>query len=209
MNSFFISSISDTFFRLNPTSLSALEDSIPITEDPELWMMLNTFMPGVWSYFIGEDFTTRINMTVTDVHEFSPNLDSTLFIDVDVLADMSFSLSGSEAYSVILQFKTKATLKLLVDLDNQGDELFLPIHFFAVDVGEVFILNSFFGDYRSGLFRSIFNVFFEVMLGKLNRDLRRRPVAVPHENDFFNLRDSEIVFFEDFIEIGTDVIFKR
>jgi len=209
MNSYFISSISDTFFRLHPSSLTALEESVRITEDPELWSIVNTALPGVWTYFIGEDFTTRINITVTDVHSFVPNPDSTLAIDVAVLADMQFSLAGSSLYTLQFQFATAATLKCLVDLDNQQDQLFMPTHFFDVQVGEVWIINSFFGRYQSGLFQGVFNAFFQVMRGKLNRDLRRRPVQVPTDNDYFTLHNSEIVFFQDFIEIGTDLKFKR
>lgn len=71
------------------------------------------------------------------------------------------------------------------------------------------MVDSFFGTYTSYFLTGFFNVYFDIMLAKVNRDLRRRAQPLkPLEVDVA-LVDPEIVLYDGYMEVGTDVRFGK
>lgn len=52
--------------------------------------MFNKYLPGVWSYFIGNDQTTTNKLNLTAINEFKPKADSSIYIDADLVGSIAY-----------------------------------------------------------------------------------------------------------------------
>lgn len=101
--------------------------------------MFNKYLPGVWSYFIGNDQTTTNQLNITAVREFVPKSDSSVYIDTDLTGKLSYKLDGEYGYSLDLIFKTNVKLNAYIDLDSKTfpDEILVPAEIKDVQIGEI------------------------------------------------------------------------
>jgi len=208
-NSKFVESLAHSYFQLTPTVL-VQEDSVRIVEDPETYEMFNKYLPGVWSYFIGNDQTTSNKLNITAIHEFVPKADSSIYVDADLVGSLAYQLDGSYGYSLEVVFQTIVKLSAFVDIDSKTfpGEILVPAEIKDVQIGDIIIKDSFFGTYTSYFLTGFLNVYFDIMLSKINRDLRRRSEPLAALENGVKLVDPEIVFFDGFMEVGTDVLFE-
>ena len=163
----------------------------------------------MWSYFIGDDQTTTSRLNITAINAFKPKSDSSIYLDAEVTGMLSYKLDGNYGYSLDIMFRTNVKLSAFIDIDAKTfpDQILVPAEIKDLEIGDLQILDSFFGTYTSHFLTGFLNVYFKIMLAKVNRDLRRRAKPLAALGNDLYLVQPEIVMYDGYLEVGTDLRF--
>jgi hypothetical protein len=148
-------------------------------------------------------------------------IDRVDFIDSSVLgynivtgaitAGVNMKMAGREEHQLELIFKSdSAKVNLTAEFDTMPDE-YIKFHtqIHNIEVGDIYIVDSFFGDVRSHFYEEFFKVYFMITFKDMNRKMRQEAAKMQLEYEVFTLKAVEYVNFDRYIEIGGDFEFKK
>jgi hypothetical protein len=150
MNTYFLNSAVHSFFTGTTLQPKLFSMKIPKKSKKKIQEMIYKYFPGVWVYFMGGDFNIRITMWLADC-EFIQIQEPKYLIASNASAIIGLSLYDGDS-ALKLKFKvTKSDANITVNFSNTAkkkkNRLNLELH--EVDVNNVIVLNSFFGDFES------------------------------------------------------------
>lgn len=165
MNTYFLNSAVHSFFTGTTLQPKVLSMNIPKKQNAKIQEMIYKYFPGVWVYFLGGDFNIHFDLWLAGCE--SVQIQENGFLN----AGNASAITGLTMYqgkdALKLKFKvTQSDVNMTLDFFNtqvlQKNRMGLSLN--EIDVNNVIVLNSFFGDFESLFYTEFVSLIFYFVL---------------------------------------------
>lgn len=92
--------------------------------------------------------------------------------------------------------------------ENHKEELRLRTQIYEIAVGQVIVLDSFFGDFESQFYSEFFSLYFEIALENMNENMQRKSARIPNDFGFIKISNGTLQAHEGYLMAGVDLDLK-
>lgn len=123
-NTYFLNSLSKTFFTLAQLQVNVVQRDYTLRKYEEIKSNIYKYLPGVWVYFLGQDFTVHLDLDIDSIDFVDSSAEGFSEFYGGITAGVKFLMSGNSNYQLELLFKTKnAKTRMMMDFDDTPEML--------------------------------------------------------------------------------------
>ena len=123
-NTYFLNSLSKTFFTLAQLKVKVVERDYTLKQYNEIKSNIYKYLPGVWVYFLGQDFTVTLDLDIDSIDFVDSSAEGFSEFYGGITTGVKFMMSGNSDYQLDLLFRTKnAKTRMMLDFDDQPEML--------------------------------------------------------------------------------------
>jgi len=166
------------------------------------------YLPGVWVYFLGQDFTITMKLNISRIDQISSSSAGTTNFKGAASAIVGFKMAGNTDPALELLFNAEEVfVNTTFNMDNQFDAPRFHVQFHDISIGRVLLNDTFFGTIHSPFYEDFFKVYFAITFEKLNERARKRARDLPHNiRELFLLDFLEFTNFDNYMEVDSEIV---